>query len=61
MKYYVNENCIGCGMCNAICPSVFEMTEDGVAKAVDSEIPEADFTEAENARNGCPFEAIEQK
>ena len=22
MKYYVNENCIGCGMYNGICPAV---------------------------------------
>ena len=31
MKYYVNENCIGCGMCIGICPAVFDMSVDGVA------------------------------
>ena len=25
-------------MCNGICPAVFDMTDDGVAKAVDEEV-----------------------
>ena len=33
MKAKVNENCIGCGLCNSICPQVFTMTDEGVATA----------------------------
>ncbi|MDD7059869.1 ferredoxin [Porcincola intestinalis] len=30
MKYAVDENCIGCGLCNATCPEVFSMTDEGI-------------------------------
>ena len=30
MNAIVNENCIGCGLCNGICPKVFEMGSDGL-------------------------------
>lgn len=33
MNAKVNENCIGCGLCNSICPQVFTMTDEGVATA----------------------------
>lgn len=32
MKYYVNENCIGCGMCNGICPAVFGFLKNVLTK-----------------------------
>ena len=35
-KYKVNENCIGCGACEATCPSVFKLQDDGFAKAIDN-------------------------
>lgn len=60
MKFHVNENCIGCGLCASVCPEVFEMTEDNVAKASDEETaPENEGTAAE-AKEGCPVSAIEQ-
>ena len=34
MKAYVNENCIGCGLCVGICPEVFEMTDEDVAQVI---------------------------
>lgn len=61
MKYYVNENCIGCGMYNGICPAVFDMTDDGVAKAVDEEVKIEDAADAENVMNNCPVGAIGQR
>lgn len=27
MKYYVNDSCIGCGMCVGTCSEVFHMTD----------------------------------
>ena len=38
MKYRVNENCIGCGLCNATCPEVYSMTEEGTAKAIEQDV-----------------------
>ena len=60
MKYRVNENCIGCGLCAGICPEVFSMTDEGVAEAIESEVPaEAEGTAAE-AKDSCPVGAIEE-
>ena len=33
MKYFVNDGCIGCGLCAGTCPNVFSMSDDGVAVA----------------------------
>lgn len=61
MKYYVNENCVGCGMCCDLCPNVFHMNDNGVAEAIDTEVAETDLADAENAMNSCPVGAIEEK
>lgn len=60
MKYKVNENCIGCGLCAGICPEVFSMTDDGVAKALDAEVPKEALDSAAEARDSCPVGAIEE-
>ncbi len=58
MKANVNENCIGCGMCAGICQEVFEMTDDGVAKAC-GEVPNGYENQAIEARDECPVMAID--
>lgn len=55
---YINENCIGCGLCNSICPKVFTMTDEGVATA-SSDISEAQEELVHEAADGCPVDAIE--
>lgn len=60
MRYIVNENCIGCGLCNGICSDVFDMADDGFAKAIDSEVPEDLETAAAEAKDSCPVAAIEE-
>ena len=40
MKYYVNENCIGCGLCESVCPEVFSLSDDGVAVAISEDVPD---------------------
>lgn len=52
MKYRVNDQCIGCGLCAGICPEVFSMTDEGVAKAIETDVPpesEAAATEAKDS------------
>ena len=60
MKYYVNEGCIGCGMCAGTCSEVFSMSDDGVAVAIETEVPEEVLDSAAEAKDGCPVGAIEE-
>ncbi len=58
MKAKVNENCIGCGLCNSICTQVFTMTDEGVATA-SSDISEEQEESVQEAADSCPVDAIE--
>jgi ferredoxin len=60
MKYRVNEECIGCGLCAGTCPEVFSMGDDGVAVAIETEVPEEALNSAAEAKDGCPVGAIEE-
>lgn len=59
MKFYVNEDCIGCGLCVSTCPEVFSMSEEGTAKAVDEDAAPDVQSAAEEAKDNCPVSAIE--
>lgn len=61
MKYIVNENCIGCGLCAEICPDVFKLTNEGVAKAISEQADAGNEDRADEAMASCPVEAIEKK
>ena len=60
MKYRVNEECIGCGLCVGTCPEVFSMGDDGVAVAIETDVPEEALDSAAEAKDGCPVGAIEE-
>ncbi|HHW00932.1 MAG TPA: ferredoxin [Clostridiaceae bacterium] len=59
MKAYVDQGlCIGCGLCESLCPEVFRMADDGLAKAIEGDIPESSEDCAKDAESQCPTEAI---
>ena len=59
MKATVSEDCIGCGLCEGTCPEVFAIGDDGLAHAIEEEVPEAAEDAAQEASDGCPVTAIE--
>lgn len=59
MKAYVNENCIGCGMCAGSCPEVFQMNDAGVAEAITDSVPAELESTVFDAIDNCPVQAIE--
>ncbi len=59
MKGRINRSgCIGCGICHAVCPEVFEMAEDGFAAVACDTIPPELEGNAEEARDSCPVSVI---
>jgi len=61
MKFHVNDNCIGCGLCASTCPEVFSINDDNVAVAVEGAVDPSLESSALEARDGCPVSAIEQQ
>ncbi len=60
MRFIVNENCIGCELCNALCPEAFEMGEDGLAHFNAEDVASELADTAMDAMNSCPVGAIEE-
>ena len=62
MKATVNEDCIGCGLCEGTCPDVFSISDDGsddgVAVAIEEDVPEDAEDAAQEAADNCPVSAI---
>ena len=59
MKATVNEDCIGCGMCEGTCPDASEVGHEGQAHAFVHEVPEDAEDSAQEAADNCPVSAIE--
>jgi ferredoxin len=59
MKAMVDkEACIGCGVCQEECDSVFTMDKDDKATAIEGDIPADQMDAAMSAKDVCPVEAI---
>lgn len=58
MKYKVDQNCIGCGLCFATCPAVFTMTDENVAQAILEDVRDDWEALCNEALSNCPVGAI---
>ncbi|MDO5144218.1 MAG: ferredoxin [bacterium] len=60
MHYRVNDQCIGCGLCEATCPDVFELGKDGHAHVKPHSDEAQQTRDARRAHDSCPVAAIEE-
>lgn len=58
MKVTIDEDlCTGCGLCETICPDVFELNDDGIAEVI-GEVDEDLKDDVQEAIDSCPVECI---
>lgn len=59
MKAMIDRSgCIACGLCADTCPEVFHMADDGLAEAIEGDIPNDVEDKAVEARDNCPVSVI---
>ncbi|MGL5416339.1 MAG: ferredoxin [Clostridium sp.] len=59
MKAAVDKGtCIGCGLCEGVCPEIFVMEDDGKSVAKDVELSGDTLQGAKDAEAECPVGAI---
>ncbi|WP_273734132.1 ferredoxin [Mycolicibacterium septicum] len=59
MKVHVDDDrCRGHGVCVAVCPDVFTLTDGGYAEALVDDVPHELAAEVPEAVTGCPEHAI---
>lgn len=62
MKVVVNkDNCIGCGACEAICPEVFQLNDEGLSTVVCDDFSKAPEDSMKEAIESCPTSAISEE
>ncbi len=60
MKPVVKKDvCIGCGLCADICPEVFVLGDDAIAKTIVERVPAETKEKCREAAKNCPVEAID--
>ncbi|HHV71354.1 MAG TPA: ferredoxin [Clostridia bacterium] len=61
MKVKVDQDlCISCGLCISICPEVFDWNDNNKAQEKMEEVPSGLESQAKEAVEGCPTEAIKE-
>ncbi|NLY01954.1 MAG: ferredoxin [Rhodopirellula sp.] len=59
MRATIDETlCAGCAVCEDVCPEVFEMGDDGIAKVKVVTVPPEAEDACRAAADQCPSEAI---
>mgnify|MGYP001556529441 CR=1 FL=1 len=59
MKAKVDQDlCSGCGLCEEVCPEVFKMGDDDIAKVKVETVPPEAEQSCRDAADQCPSEAI---
>jgi ferredoxin len=58
MRATVDDSCISCGLCEDVCPEVFEATDGETAKVKVGEVPAEVEAAAREAAEACPLTAI---
>lgn len=62
MKVVVNrDNCIGCGACEALCPEVFNLDDDGLSTVICNDFKDIDENNIQEAVENCPTSAISKE
>ena len=60
MKVVINrDNCIGCGACESIEPSVFQLDDEGISTVIEENVANASEEVLKDAIESCPTSAIE--
>jgi ferredoxin len=57
MRAIVDESCIGCGLCEELCPEVFKVV-DGLAVVQVDPVPDDARDACREAEDACPVTAI---
>ena len=50
--------CISCGLCEATCPAVFRIADDGAAEVCHQPTDGVEEAAAQEAADGCPVSVI---
>lgn len=58
MKFFIEDGCIGCGLCEQTCPEVFALNSDGFAEVIAEADSETEQSALE-AKENCPVSVIE--
>ncbi|OYT66038.1 ferredoxin [Candidatus Bathyarchaeota archaeon ex4484_205] len=57
MKISIDKDaCIGCGLCESLCPDVFQLGEDGKAEVISPD--GCDGCDCQSVADSCPSSAI---
>jgi len=58
MRVSVDDTCVACGLCEDMCPAVFQLGERNLAQVVADPVPPEHETACREAADTCPVDAI---